>query len=252
MGQTAEKIAHRFSITREQMDEFSVNSHLRLVKAQQEKIFQDEIEPLYDNNGKLYDYDDGVRPDSSMEKLAKLKAVFDKPYGKITAGNSAQISDGASWLLLASEKAVKKYQLEPIAILSPCHWAGLDPSEMGLGPVHATNALLKKHKLTISDIDFWELNEAFAGQVLACLAAFNDAKYCKQMFNLRQAWGEIPLDKLNIHGGAVACGHPVGMTGNRIVLHMIHTLRQQKANRGIATLCIGGGQGGAMLVETLS
>jgi len=251
MGQTAEKIAYRFDISRQAMDEFSVNSHLRLVQAQQDNVFQHEIEPLYDKQGNLYEIDDGVRPDSSMEKLAKLKAVFDKPYGKVTAGNSAQISDGAAWLMLASEKAVKKYQLQPIAILSPAYWAGLDPSQMGLGPVHATDALLKKHKLKIDDIDYWELNEAFAGQVLACLAAFADADYCKQMLSTRQAWGDIPLEKLNIHGGAVACGHPVGMTGARIVLHMIHALKQKHAQRGVATLCIGGGQGGAMMVEAV-
>ena len=251
MGQTAEKIAHRFNISRAAMDEFAVNSHLNLVKAQQQDVFLDEIDPLYDKRGKLYELDDGVRPDSSVEKLAKLKAVFDKPNGKVTAGNSAQISDGACWLLLASERAVEKYQLEPMATLTPSHWAGLDPSEMGLGPVHATHALLKKHKLALDDIDWWELNEAFAGQVLACLAAFSDADYCKQMLAAKKAWGEIPLEKLNIHGGAVACGHPVGMTGARIVLHMIHTLKQNNAHRGVATLCIGGGQGGAMMVEAV-
>ncbi|MCL4160015.1 UNVERIFIED_CONTAM: hypothetical protein GTU68_067036 [Idotea baltica] len=234
MGQTAEKIAHRFNISREAMDEFAIRSHLRLSKAQEENLFQQEIEPLYDKRGKLYEFDDGVRPDSSMEKLAKLRAVFDKPYGKVTAGNSAQISDGAAWLMLASEKFVKQFNLTPLAKLTSCHWAGLDPSEMGLGPVHATDELLKKNKLALDDIDYWELNEAFAGQVLACLAAFNDNQ-----------------DKINIHGGAVACGHPVGMTGARIVLHMIHTLKQKNAHRGVATLCIGGGQGGAMLVETM-
>ncbi len=251
MGQTAEKIAYRFDISRKAMDEFAVRSHLQLVKAQQDNIFASEIDLLYASNGTLYESDDGVRPDSTVEKLAKLKAVFDKPYGKITAGNSAQISDGAAWLLLASEKAVKKYSLAPIAKLSSCHWAGLDPAEMGLGPVHATDALLKKYKLTLDDIDYWELNEAFAGQVLACMAAFADADYCKQALNTKKAWGEIDIDKLNIHGGAVACGHPVGMTGARIVLHMIHVLQQTNASKGIATLCIGGGQGGAMLVEAV-
>lgn len=251
MGQTAEKIAHRFNISREAMDEFAIRSHLRLAKAQEEKIFEQEIEPLYDKHGKLYEFDDGVRPDSSMEKLAKLRAVFDKPYGKVTAGNSAQISDGAAWLMLASEKFVKQHNLTPLAKLTSCYWAGLDPSEMGLGPVHATDILLKKNKLGLGDIDYWELNEAFAGQVLACLAAFNDKDYCKEKLNTRKAWGEIDQEKLNIHGGAVACGHPVGMTGARIVLHMIHTLKQKNAQKGIATLCIGGGQGGAMLVETM-
>ena len=251
MGQTAEKIAHRFNISRAAMDEFAIRSHLRLTQAQQDDVFQQEIEPLYDKHGKLYEFDDGVRPDSSIDKLAKLRAVFDKPYGKVTAGNSAQISDGAAWLLLASEKAVKQYDLSPLAKLTSCHWAGLDPSEMGLGPVHATDKLLKKNKLVLEDIDYWELNEAFAGQVLACLAAFNDEDYCQEKLNNKSAWGEIDQEKLNIHGGAVSCGHPVGMTGARIVLHMIHTLKQNNAHRGVATLCIGGGQGGAMLVETM-
>lgn len=251
MGQTAEKIAHRFNISREAMDEFAIRSHLRLAKAQEENLFENEIEPLYDKHGKLYEFDDGVRPDSSMEKLAKLRAVFDKPYGKVTAGNSAQISDGAAWLMLASEKFVNQHNLTPLAKLTSCHWAGLDPSEMGLGPVHATDMLLKKNKLTLDDIDYWELNEAFAGQVLACLAAFNDEAYCKEKLTTKKVWGEIDQEKLNVHGGAVACGHPVGMTGARIVLHMIHTLKQKNAHRGVATLCIGGGQGGAMLVETM-
>ncbi len=251
MGQTAEKIAHRFDISREAMDEFAIRSHLKLAQAQQDNAFENEIAPLYDKYGKLYEFDDGVRPDSSMQKLAKLRAVFDKPYGKVTAGNSAQISDGAAWLLLASEKSVKQYDLTPLAKLTSCHWAGLDPSEMGLGPVHATDKLLKKNKLGLEDIDYWELNEAFAGQVLACLSAFNDDAYCKEKLNSKKAWGEIDPERINIHGGAVACGHPVGMTGARIVLHMIHTLKQKNAHKGIATLCIGSGQGGAMLVETM-
>ena len=251
MGQTAEKIAHRFNISREQMDEFAMQSQLRLAQAQQDNVFKEEIEPLYDKKGNLYEFDDGVRPDTSMEKLAKLKAVFDRPFGKVTAGNSAQISDGAAWLMLASERAIKQHNLTPIATLSSCHWAALDPSEMGLGPVHATDLLLKQAKLTLEDIDYWELNEAFAGQVLACLAAFADKDYCKEKLNTKQPWGEIDQAKLNVHGGAVACGHPVGMTGARIVLHMIHLLNQNAAQRGIATLCIGGGQGGAMLVEAV-
>ena len=251
MGQTAEKIAHRFDVTRTRMDEYSVRSHLRLVAAHEADVFADEIEPLYDKHGKLHDHDDGVRPDSSVEKLAKLRAVFDKPNGKVTAGNSAQISDGAAWLLLASEQALEKYKLTPMAKLVSCHWGALDPSEMGLGPVYATDKLLKKHKLGLSDIDYWELNEAFAGQVLACLDAFADADYCQAFLGNEQAWGQIDENKLNIHGGSVACGHPVGMTGARIVLHMAHILKQTETQRGIATLCIGGGQGGALMVEAV-
>lgn len=251
MGQTAEKIIHRLDISREAMDEFAIRSHLQLAQAQQENILAEEVEPLYDKRGNLYELDDGVRPDSSMEKLAKLRAVFDRPYGKVTAGNSAQISDGAAWLMLASEKALKKYNLIPLAKLTSCHWAGLDPSEMGLGPVHATDLLLKQNKLALKDIDLWELNEAFAGQVLACLAAFADDAYCEEFLNNKKSWGEIELGKLNVDGGAVACGHPVGMTGARIVLHMVHALKKRDAQLGVATLCIGGGQGGAMLVEMM-
>lgn len=251
MGQTAEKIAHRFDISRQQMDEFAMRSQLRLAQAQNDNVFAEEIEPLYDKRGNVHEIDDGVRPDTTMEKLAKLRAVFDRPNGKVTAGNSAQISDGAAWLLLASGKAVEKYKLTPLAQLTSCHWGALDPAEMGLGPVYATDKLLKHNKLALKDIDYWEINEAFAGQVLACLEAFADKNYCKEFLGNKQAWGVIDQDKLNIHGGGVACGHPVGMTGARIVLHMIHILRNQQARRGVATLCIGGGQGGAMLVEAL-
>ena len=251
MGQTAEKIAHRLDVSRHAMDEFSMRSHQRLAQAQKDGAFAQEIEPLYDKRGNVYEFDDGVRPDTSMEKLAKLRAVFDRPHGKVTAGNSAQISDGAAWLILASGKAIEKYKLTPLAQLTSCHWGALDPSEMGLGPVYATDKLLKHEKLSLKDIDFWEINEAFAGQVLACLAAFADDAYCKEFLGNKKAWGEIDQEKLNINGGAVACGHPVGMTGARIVLHMVHVLRNQNARRGIATLCIGGGQGGAMLVEVL-
>ncbi len=155
MGQTAEKIAHRFSISRQTMDEYAMRSHQRLAQAQKEGVFAEEIEPLYDNRGNVYEIDDGVRPDTTMEKLAKLRAVFDRPHGKVTAGNSAQISDGAAWLLLASAKAVEKYNLTPLAQLSSCQWGALDPSEMGLGPVYATDKLLKQNKLKLGDIDFW-------------------------------------------------------------------------------------------------
>lgn len=251
MGQTAEKIAHRFDVPREAMDAYAVRSHLRLKAAQEAGVFSEEIEALFDNHGKAHEFDDGVRPDSSVEKLAKLRPVFDKPHGKVTAGNSAQISDGAAWLLLASEAAVEKYQFSPLAKLTTCHWAGLDPSEMGLGPVVATDSLLKQQQLSFADIDYWELNEAFAGQVLACLEAFADEEYCKKMLGNEQAWGVIDQEKLNVHGGGVACGHPVGMTGARIILHMAHLLKENKAERGIATLCIGGGQGGALLVESV-
>ena len=248
MGQTAEQIAWRFGITREQMDQFAVDSHMKLHQAQQDGDLS-EIVPVFDSQGKVYDFDDGVRPDSSMVKLAKLRPAFDKPYGLVTPGNSAQITDGAAVLVLASEAAVKQHKLPVLAQLTATEWAALSPSEMGLGPAHSIAPLLKSARLKLDDIDFWEINEAFAGQVLAVIAALKDREYCQQALGLRSAVGEIPLEKLNIHGGGVSLGHPVGASGARIVLHLAKVLQQKNAQTGIASLCIGGGQGGAMLVE---
>lgn len=252
MGQTAEKIAARFDISRRQMDEFAVTSHLRAVEAREKGVYDGEIVPIYDTNGKVYEFDDGVRADSNVEKLGTLKPVFDKPHGKVTAANSSQISDGGSWTILASEEAVEKYDLKPMAEIKTVQWAGLDPTEMGLGPVYSAAKILDEQGLSMSDIDYWEINEAFAAQVIGCLAAFESEEYCKEKLGTESALGSIDPSKLNIHGGAVACGHPVGMSGNRVVLHLARTLRAQGAKRGIATLCIGGGQGGATLIEAIS
>ena len=248
MGQTAEEVAFHFGIDRQAMDTFAVQSHQRLAAAQAEGRLN-EIEVIYDHKGKYYDHDDGVRLDSSVEKLAKLKPVFDRQFGMVTAGNSSQITDGAAWLILASEKAVKKHKLPVLARLVDSEWAALRPEEMGLGPVHAMTPLMKRQKLKIDDVDFWEINEAFAAQVLGCIEAWKDSKYCREQLHLRSAFGEIDQAKLNIDGGAIALGHPVGSSGARIVLHMCHVLEQQGAKRGLASICIGGGQGGAMLIE---
>jgi acetyl-CoA C-acetyltransferase len=248
MGQTAEQIAYRFGITREQMDQFALESHQKLHQAQQDNELS-EVVPLYDAQGNVYDHDDGVRPDSSLEKLAKLRPAFDKPFGLVTPGNSAQITDGAAALILASEAAVEKHDLKVMARLVTTEWAALDPAEMGLGPAHSIAPLLKSQRLKVTDVDYWEINEAFAAQVLAVLAALKDKDYCKQHLGLRSAVGEIPADRLNIHGGGVSLGHPVGASGARIVLHLARVLEQKNAATGIASLCIGGGQGGAMLLQ---
>lgn len=248
MGQTAEIIAHRFGIDRAAMDSFAVESHKRLAMAQDNGHLE-EIVTVYDRSGRHYSEDDGLRRDSDMDALAKLKPVFDRPFGNVTAGNSAQVTDGAAWLILASEDAVQKYQLPVIARLVDSQWAGLDPAQMGLGPVHAMAPLLMRHDLDSADVDFWEINEAFAAQVLACLAAWTDADYCSTQFGRDAPFGEISRDHLNMDGGGVSLGHPVGASGARIVLHLIHVLRRHAARRGVASLCIGGGQGGAMLVE---
>lgn len=251
MGQTAENVAYRFNITREQMDQFAMESHQLTIKGQDEKHFA-EIETVFGNNGDFYQSDDGVRRDSSMEKLASLKPFFDKKFGSVTAGNSSQISDGAAMLILASKEAVEKYKLPVIAKIVDTQWAGLDPAEMGLGPVYATAKLLKHQNLNMQDIDYWEINEAFAAQVLGCLAAWEDAEYCKKYLGLPGALGVIDRSRLNVDGGAIAMGHPVGASGARIVLHLADVLKRQDAKKGIATICIGGGQGGAMLIENVS
>ncbi|MDH5473865.1 MAG: acetyl-CoA C-acetyltransferase [Gammaproteobacteria bacterium] len=249
MGQTAEQIAYRFGISREQMDEFSMASHQRLAQAQ-DNGHLDEIEPVYDNMGNAYEHDDGLRRDSSMANLAKLKPYFDRKYGMVTPGNSAQITDGAAMLILASEKAVKKHNLTVLAKITDSQWSGLDPKEMGLGPSYAMEPILKRNKLSVDDIDYWEINEAFAGQVLGCIKAWEDKEYCQQFLGHNKAIGTIAHEKLNIDGGGVSLGHPVGASGARIVLHLAHVLKRNNAKRGIASLCIGGGQGGAMMIET--
>jgi acetyl-CoA C-acetyltransferase len=248
MGQTAEQIAWRFGITRTEMDQFALESHQKLHQAQENGELA-EVVPIYDSRGNVYELDDGVRPDSSLAKLAKLRPAFDKPFGMVTPGNSAQITDGAAALVLASESAVKKHDLPILAKLVSTEWAALSPAEMGLGPAHAIAPLLKSQRLKVEDIDYWEINEAFAAQVLAVVAALKDKDYCKQQLGLRSAVGEIPADRLNIHGGGVSLGHPVGTSGARIVLHLAKILQQKNAKSGIASLCIGGGQGGAMLIE---
>jgi acetyl-CoA C-acetyltransferase len=254
MGQTAENIAHRFGISRAQMDAFSVRSHQRVTRAQDEGHLAaggGEVEALYDRDGNTFTLDDGVRRDSSMEHLAKLKPFFDRKYGNVTPGNSSQITDGAAWLILASEESVKKHDLKPMGRILDSQWAGLDPAQMGLGPVHAATPILKRHGLALDGVDYWEFNEAFAAQVLGCLAAWKDEKYCREQLGLDSALGDLDQEKLNVDGGAVALGHPVGASGARIVLHLIRQLKRKNAKKGMASICIGGGLGGAMLVEAL-
>jgi acetyl-CoA C-acetyltransferase len=248
MGQTAEILAHQFHISRQQMDEFALRSHQRLAAAQ-DAGFLAELTPLYDASGHCYLQDTGLRRDTTLQKLATLPPFFDKPYGSITAGNSSQVTDGAALLILASEKAVKRYQLPILGRIVDVQWAALPPEVMGLGPVMAATPLLQRHQLTLADIDYWEINEAFAAQVLACIAAWENESFCRQQLGLPGAFGTLNQEILNIDGGAVALGHPVGASGARIVLHLLQVLKRNHAKRGVAAICIGGGQGGAMLVE---
>jgi acetyl-CoA C-acetyltransferase len=248
MGQTAEILAHRFNISREQADAFALRSHKRLAEATSAGRLE-EMQPIIDRHGNVYDHDTGVRPDNSMAQLGKLNPAFERPFGKVTAGNSSQITDGASWTILASEDAVKKYGLKPMARIIDCDWGSCDPSVMGLGPVLSSTRVMKKFGLGLGDIGAWEINEAFAAQVIACLRGWQERDFCENVLGLDGPMGELDEDILNVDGGAISLGHPVGTSGNRITLHVIHVMRRLGARLGIATECIGGGMGGAMLLE---
>lgn len=250
MGQTAEVLAYRFGITREAADAYALESHKRLDRAREEGWLH-EVEPAFSRDGEAFDRDDGVRPDSSMADLARIKPAFERPHGKVTPGNASQITDGASWVLLASEEAVEKHGLTPLARITDSEWSALDPAVMGLGPVLCATAMMRRLGLTREDIGLWEINEAFAAQVLACLAAWDDPGFCREVLGLDGAFGEIPHENLNVDGGAIAVGHPVGTSGNRIVLHLANAMKRRETRRGIATECIGGGQGGAMMLEAV-
>ena len=262
MGQTAENVAFRFGINRQQMDEYAARSHQRVRHAQMSGWLNDahdglaaEIAAIYDGKGTLYKDDDGVREDSTPANLARLRPFFDRKFGNVTAGNSSQITDGAVWTVLADEAAVKRHGLKPIGRIIDTQWAGLDPAEMGLGPVHAATPIIKRHNLKLNDLDAWEINEAFSAQVLGCVEAWKSEQYCRDVLGLEGAMGELDMEKLNIDGGAIALGHPVGASGTRIVLHLLHVLKRagggKSGKRGMAAICIGGGLGGAMLVEAL-
>jgi acetyl-CoA C-acetyltransferase len=251
MGQTTEQLAFRFNITREQMDEFANMSHVHTALAYEEGRMG-EVVPIIDTKGQVYRQDTGYRADSSVEKLQQLKPFFDKKYGMVTAGNSSQVSDGACLLILASASAVKKYHLPVLGRIVDSEWAALEPSQMGLGPVHAATPIMLRHNLTANDFDYWEINEAFAAQVLACLSAWNDDVYCQTELGLPKAFGAPDRARLNQDGGAIAIGHPIGASGARIVLHVLEALKQSQKTRGMAAICIGGGQGGAMYLERVT
>src|SRR6266496_136823 len=231
MGQTAENLACRFRIGRREMDEFAAESHARVLRAQESGVFGDphdglaaEIAPVYDDRGNLCQDDDGVRKDSTAENLAKLKPFFDRKYGNVTAGNSSQITDGAAWTLIASQRAVDMHKLTPLGRIVDTEWAGLDPAQMGLGPVHAATPILVRNGLALNDLDAWEINEAFAAQVIGCLRAWQDDDYCRSELGLPGALGTLDESKLNVDGGAIALGHPVGASGARIALHLLNVL----------------------------
>lgn len=251
MGETAELIAREWKVTREEMDQFALRSHQLATTATQTGFFKDEITPVFvpPEYKVAVTEDIGPRKNQTMEALQKLKPYFDRRHGSVTAGNSCGITDGACLLVLASEKRAKELGVEPLGFISSYAYAGLEPERMGLGPAYAIPKALDKAGKTLQDMDLFEINEAFAAQVICCNRALQDREFCKTKLGKDSPVGEIPLDKLNVNGGAVAIGHPVGATGARLVLTLLRGLREKKKKWGIASLCIGGGQGGAVVVE---
>ncbi len=250
MGATAEKLAREFGISREEQDAYAVESHSRAVKAWTNGRLAEEVTPVYPEDPPIAVTEDiGPRSDTTIEKLARLRPYFDPKYGTVTPGNSSQITDGAVALLVADESTARSLGLTPLGRIIDYAYAGCDPARMGLGPVYATAKLLRRQGLRLEEIDLFEINEAFAAQVLACLKAFASEEFAREQLGLEEPLGEIPSDRLNVNGGAIALGHPVGATGARLILTLLLELRRRQMRLGLATLCVGGGLGGAVLLE---
>ncbi len=236
MGVTAENIAKKYKISRKNQDEYALNSHKKALSAKKNGIFKEEIVPVTIKNGKetiSFLNDEQPRENTSIEALGKLDPVF-KQNGTVTAGNSSSLNDAASAILIASEQFIKKHTLKPMAKIISFSSVGLDPAYMGLGAYYAAKKALSDAHLNPRDIDLWEINEAFASQTLAVLQLLR-----------------ITEEKVNVHGGALALGHPIGASGSRILTTLIHELKRRKGKYGVATLCIGGGQGVAMVIENI-
>ncbi|NOR55022.1 MAG: acetyl-CoA C-acyltransferase [Sulfurovum sp.] len=251
MGNTAEILAQDFGISREEQDAFALASHQKAALAKESGRFAKEsMDLVYDERGGKYlDFDDGIRESQTLEKLAKLRPFFDRKNGTVTAGNASQITDAAAGVVLMSESEAKKRKLEPLGYMTDYAYEGLEPKRMGLGPVFATEKLFRQTGLSMKEMQIVEINEAFAAQVIACERAFASKEFAKTHFAKKEAVGAIDPEILNVNGGSIALGHPVGMTGTRLVLTVLHELRERGLQRGLATLCIGGGQGAALLLE---
>ena len=233
MGETAERVADREQITREAMDAFAATSQQRAVRAQAEGIFAAEIVPVTLPDGTVVDRDDGPRPGTTVEKLAKLEPAF-RPDGRITAGNACPLNDGAAAVVVMSSTRARELGIAPLARIVASAVSAIDPEIMGLGPIEASRQALARAKMTMADVDLVEINEAFAAQVIPSARAL-----------------DIPVEKLNVHGGAIALGHPFGMTGARIMTTLLNALERRSATVGLETMCVGGGQGMAMIVERI-
>ncbi len=233
MGRTAENVAEKWGITREEQDKFALWSHQKALKAQAEGRFKDQIVPI-EVNGRVVDKDEGPNPNLTLQILALYPTIF-KENGTVTPGNACPLNDGAASMLVMTKEKADELGLEPEAYIVGYAYAALDPAYMGEGPIYAVPKAFEKTGLTMDDIDFVELNEAFAAQSIPCMRAL-----------------EIPEEKLNVWGGAIALGHPVGATGAILTVKLIHILKQLNGRYGLVTMCVGGGQGGALIIERRS
>jgi len=251
MGLTAENLAREFKITREEQDRFALESTQKAVKAVEKGLLAEEIipVPLPPDFGKMLTEDYGYRKNQTLEALQKLKPYFDRKNGTVTVGNSCPLTDGAAAVVVMSESKAKALGLKPMGYLREYAYSGLEPERMGLGPIYAAEKALTRSGLSMSDIQLVEINEAFAAQVLANVKAFGSKEFAQKFFGREEALGEISPSILNVNGGAIALGHPVGTSGTRIIITLLKELRRRGLQRGLASLCIGGGQGGACILE---
>ena len=248
MGQTAEVLAREFRITREHQDAFALQSHQRTVAARE--ALREEIVPVFP--APAYDVvreDVGPRENQTLEALARLKPFFDRAHGSVTVGNSCPVTDGAVALLVGDEATAQAWPAPPLGRIRAFAFAGLSPRRMGLGPVLALSKALDEAGLGLADLELFEINEAFAAQVLACLEAARSASFAKSELHRDAALGEIPMERLNVNGGAIALGHPVGASGARLILTLLKEMGRRGLKRGAAALCVGGGQGAAFILE---
>jgi len=251
MGETAELLAQEFAITREDQDAFALRSHTRATAAWAEGRMQQEVlpVPLPPRYERAAARDNGIRENQTMEALAKLRPAFDRRFGSVTAGNSSQITDGAAALVLASGRRARELGLPVLGRIRGWGFAGCDPARMGLGPVLATPVALKRAgRLPLERMELIEINEAFAAQVLACFKALGSRSFCEDHLG-QPAVGAPDPERVNVNGGAIALGHPVGATGGRLVLTLLKEMQRRNASLGLVTLCVGGGQGGAIVLE---
>ena len=251
MGETAELLAREWGISREEQDQFALLSHQKTAKAWEEGKFLDEVTPVYvpRDYTKVIKEDIGPRKNQTLEQLSKLKPFFDRRYGTVTAGNSSQITDGAAAVLVMREDVALSLGYAPLAAIRSYAFGGIEPKRMGLGPVISTKLALERAHLTFKDIQLIELNEAFAAQVLAVFKAFGSGKFAKEYLDQSEPLGDVDPQIVNVNGGAIALGHPVGSSGARIVLTLAKEMKRRGLQHALAMICIGGGQGGTMVLE---